>query len=125
MVNDKRPVNLDLRSLKYPPMAIASILHRISGLVMFLLLPIMLCYLGASLQSQESFDELHEHLASPWSKLILFGFGTAWIYHVLAGIRHMLMDLGIGESLAAGRRSAVVVIASAVVLALFLGMWIW
>ncbi len=125
MANDKRPVNLDLRSLKYPPMAIASILHRISGLVMFLLLPIMLCYLGTSLHSQESFDELQGHLASPWSKLMLLGFGAAWVYHVLAGIRHMLMDIGIGESLAAGRRSAIAVIGLAVVLTLFLGMWIW
>ena len=125
MVKDKRPVNLDLRSLKYPPMAIASILHRISGLVMFLLLPIMLCYLGASLRSAESFDALQSHLASPWCKLVLFGFGAAWVYHVMAGIRHMLMDIGIGESLEVGRRSSVVVIGLAVVSTLFLGMWIW
>ena len=125
MVNDKRPVNLDLRSLKYPPMAIASILHRMSGMVMFLLLPIMLCYLGTSLHSQASFDALQGHLASPWNKLVLFGFGASWVYHVMAGIRHMLMDVGMGESLEVGRRSAVVVIGLAVVATFFLGMWIW
>lgn len=125
IVNPKRPVNLDLGSLKYPPMAIASILHRISGILMFILMPFMLCYLGQSLNSLESFNELQQHLTSVWSKLVLWGFGSAWAYHVMAGIRHMVMDIGLGESLEAGRRSAVVVISLAVLSTIFLGMWIW
>ncbi len=124
-MNDKRPVNLDLGSLSYPPMAIASILHRLSGLLMFILLPVMLCYLDHSLRSQESFDALRMHMANPWVKLVFWGFGSAWSYHVIAGIRHMLMDIGIGEGLEAGRRSAVLVIALAVISTLFLGIWIW
>lgn len=124
-MNDKRPVNLDLRSLKFPPMAIASILHRISGVVMFILMPILLCYLGQSLDSIESFDALQQHLTCALSKLILWAFGSAWAYHVMAGIRHMLMDTGLGESVDAGRRSAIIVIALAVLSTIFLGMWIW
>jgi succinate dehydrogenase / fumarate reductase cytochrome b subunit len=64
-------------------------------------------------------------MANPWVKLVFWGFGSAWSYHVMAGIRHMLMDIGIGEGLEAGRRSAVLVIALAVISTLFLGMWIW
>jgi succinate dehydrogenase / fumarate reductase cytochrome b subunit len=124
-VNDKRPVNLDLMSLKFPPMAIASILHRLSGLLMFLLLPVMLCFLAKSLAAPESFDTLKMHLASPLVKLIFWAFGSAWIYHVIAGLRHMFMDIGIGESLEAGRRSAIFVIVLAVISTLLLGIWLW
>lgn len=124
-MNDKRPVNLDLSSLSYPPMAIASILHRLSGLLMFVLLPVMLCYLDHSLRSPDAFDAVRLHMALPWVKLTFWAFGAAWVYHVIAGIRHMLMDLGIGESLEAGRRSAVLVIVLAVISTLLIGMWIW
>ena len=125
MGKDKRPVNLDLGSLKFPPMAIASILHRVSGLVMFLLLPIMLCYLSMSLTSETSFNDLSAYFANPWRKLLLWAFCSAWVYHVMAGIRHILMDIGIGERLEAGRRSAVFVIFLAIVLIIFMGIRIW
>ncbi|MFT4059035.1 MAG: succinate dehydrogenase, cytochrome b556 subunit [Legionella sp.] len=124
-MNKKRPVNLDLGSLKYPPMAIASILHRISGVILFLLLPIMLFIFGQSVQSEESFAHMKDLLAHSCYKLILWAFGAALIYHVLAGIRHMIMDMGFGEHLCAGRRSAVLVIVLAVILTIFLGLWIW
>lgn len=124
-MNQKRPVNLDLGTMKFPPMAIASILHRISGLVLFLLMPLMLYFLGMSLHSNESFIELQRMLASSYFKLLLWAFGAALIYHLLAGIRHLIMDLGYGDELNAGRRSAVFVIALAVILIIFLGIWIW
>lgn len=124
-MNDKRPINLDLGSLTFPPMAIASILHRLSGLVMFVLLPIMLYFLAQSLSSLESFDALQAQLTNPWCKCVLWGFGSAWMYHVMAGIRHMAMDFGRGESLVASWRSAVLVITLAVLLTILLGMWIW
>ncbi|KTC82179.1 succinate dehydrogenase, cytochrome b556 subunit [Legionella cherrii] len=124
-MNKKRPVNLDLGSLNYPPMAIASILHRISGVVLFLLLPIMLYIFGQSMQSEEAFTQVKSLLSHPAYKMILWAFGAAMIYHVLAGIRHLLMDMGFGEHLNAGRRSAVLVIILAIILSIFLGIWIW
>lgn len=124
-MNKKRPVNLDLGSLKYPPMAIASILHRISGLVLFLLLPIMLFIFGQSLQSEEAFAQVKTVLAQPYYKMVVWAFGAALIYHILAGIRHLLMDIGWGEHLEEGRRTAVLVIILAVIFAIFLGIWIW
>lgn len=124
-MNHKRPVNLDLGSMKYPPMAIASILHRISGLALFILLPVMLYFLHLSLQSTETFDHLQILLKDPYYKLLLWLFCVAFIYHVLAGIRHMLMDIGYGESLHAGRVSAIIVIILATLLAVLLGVCIW
>nr|WP_284498386.1 succinate dehydrogenase, cytochrome b556 subunit [Legionella maioricensis] len=125
IVNKKRPVNLDLGSLKFPPMAIASILHRISGLVLFILLPVMLFILGKSLQSEEVFAQTKSMLNSPYYKLALWAFSAAMFYHVLAGIRHLIMDMGFGEHLKTARLSALFVIVLSVILTLFLGIWIW
>ncbi|MCE0722400.1 MULTISPECIES: succinate dehydrogenase, cytochrome b556 subunit [Legionella] len=124
-MNKKRPVNLDLGSLKFPPMAIASILHRISGVVLFLLLPIMLYIFGQSVQSEEAFIQVKDLLSHPVYKVVVWAFGAAMIYHLLAGIRHLVMDMGFGEHLDAGRRSAVLVIILAIILSIFLGFWIW
>ncbi|KTD46761.1 succinate dehydrogenase, cytochrome b556 subunit [Legionella rubrilucens] len=124
-MNKKRPVNLDLRTLKFPPMAIASILHRVSGMVLFLLLPIMMYFLDLSLRNAGTFNNLQATLAHPLCKLTLWAFLAAWTYHLLAGIRHMLMDLGWGEHLESGRRSAVLVIILSVIFSLLLGVWIW
>jgi len=126
IVNDKRPINLDLASMKYPPMAIASILHRISGLILFLLMPIMLYFFSVSLRSSDSFEQLETTIRTcVFSKLVLWGFCSALLYHVIAGIRHIAMDLGFGETLYAAKRSAVVVIMIAVIATILLGMWIW
>lgn len=124
-MNKKRPVNLDLSTMSYPAMAIASILHRISGIVLFLLLPFVLFILGMSLRSAESFAQVHTMLVNPFYKIMLWAFGSSLIYHVLAGIRHMIMDLGWGEHLEGGRRGAILVITLAVVLAIFLGIRLW
>lgn len=125
IVNKNRPINLDLTSMKFPPMAIASVLHRISGVVLFLLLPLMIWFLSLSLQSETSFAELKEMLTYPGYKLVLWAFSAAMVYHILAGIRHMIMDLGLGEHLIAGRRTAILVIVLAVISTIFLGIWIW
>lgn len=124
-MNKKRPVNLDLTSMKFPPMAIASILHRISGIVLFLFLPFILCLFAKSLHSTEGFAQMQLMLTQPLYKLILWGFSVAMIYHVIAGFRHIVMDVGIGDHLSAGRHSAIAVIALALISAIFLGIWIW
>ncbi len=123
-MNKKRPVNLDLSTIKFPPMAIASILHRISGVVLFLLLPLMLYILQRSLASPEAFTEAGLMLQNPLYKLVLWSYATALIYHVIAGIRHMVMDIGFGEHLSTSRRSAVFVIVLAIISSIILGIWI-
>jgi succinate dehydrogenase / fumarate reductase cytochrome b subunit len=124
-VNYKRPVNLDLGSLKFPPMAITSILHRISGVVLFLLLPAILYFAGLSLHSRESFDQLKLMLLRPCFKLLLWAFSAAFAYHILAGFRHMIMDTGAGEELSVARKTSILVIVMAIILTILLGVWIW
>lgn len=121
----KRPVNLDLTTMVFPPMAIASILHRISGIMLFLCLPAVLYWLDLSLRDVTTFTDLQLALANPYAKTVLWVFAASAWYHLLAGIRHMLMDVGIGESLHVGRVTAMWVIGLGVVGALMLGVWIW
>lgn len=122
---EKRPVNLDLRTFHFPSHAIASILHRIAGIVLFLFIPLLLWMLQSSLSSYEQFLLLQDQLTSPLFKVLVWGLLTAFIYHLLAGIRHLTMDVGIGESLSAGRWTAKLVIALAIVLSLGIGVWLW
>lgn len=124
-MNHQRPVNLALGSLKYPPMAIASILHRVSGMVLFLLLPMMMYFLSQSLASEASFLALQVSFGYCCHKLFLLAFLAALIYHVMAGFRHMIMDLGIGESVHAARVSAIFVIGVSFLAIMALGVWLW
>lgn len=124
-MSNKRPVNLQLTTIKFPVTAIVSILHRISGLVIFLLLPLLLWMLSSSLSSAESFDALQTCLSAPWVKLIVWGLLAAIVYHVFAGIRHLLMDFGVAEEKQSGKVGAYITIILAVVAIVIVGMMIW
>lgn len=124
-MNAKRPINLNLWRLKFPIMAVASILHRISGVIIFLCLPLLMYLFHQSLLSQDSFDEMTGFIAHPSIRFIIWISLFALLYHLLAGIRHLIMDLGFGESLSAGRTTAYIVIILSIALAAFLGVWLW
>ncbi|MGE7959637.1 succinate dehydrogenase, cytochrome b556 subunit [Pseudomonas sp. NPDC089530] len=95
-VNSQRPVNLDLRTIKLPVTAYTSILHRISGVILFVSLAIMLYALDKSLSSEEGFGQVKACLTSPLAKLVIWGILSALLYHLVAGVRHLIMDMGIG-----------------------------
>ncbi len=124
-MNDKRPVNLDLSTIKFPVTAIASITHRVTGVAIFLALPILLWMLDRSLASPESFADLKELMTSPLVKLVVWAILAVLLYHLVAGIRHLIMDAGVGETLEGGRRGAKLVFIISAVLILLVGGWIW
>lgn len=121
----KRPVNLDLMTLKFPIPAIISILHRISGVILFLLIPGLLFLLSCSLESNEQFDRVAHWLSSIPAKFIVLGFLAALIYHLFAGCRHLLMDFGMSETLKCSRLSSYVVLALTLIVTIGLGIWLW
>jgi succinate dehydrogenase cytochrome b subunit len=123
-VAKKRPVNLDLTTLKFPLSAIVSICHRISGVALFLMFPLLVYLLQESLRSKHQFEAVKLWLQNPFLKVALFGFLVAIIYHTVAGTRHLLMDFGFGETLLAARRSAIVVFALTLLGSITLG-WLW
>lgn len=112
MRRNGRPVFLDLRAIRMPPGAVASILHRISGLLLFLAIPGLLWVLERSLAGPEGYATVHEAFGSWPVRLALVLLLWGLTHHLLAGLRFLLMDLGAGHALAAARASARVVTAA-------------
>ncbi|MCL2523831.1 MAG: succinate dehydrogenase, cytochrome b556 subunit [Betaproteobacteria bacterium] len=120
-INKKRPVNLDLTTIRLPLSAKVSILHRVSGAGLFICLPLLLWLFGASLTSADSFAVLQSVAASLPVKVILAGLIWAYAHHFCAGIRFLLLDLHVGiEKEAAAKSSAAVF---AVSIPLTLALW--
>lgn len=125
-VNKQRPVNLDLKTISFPITAIASILHRVSGVITFIALGILLWLLSLSLSSEQGFAQAQAITDTFLVKFILWGILTALAYHVVGGVRHLLMDLGFGEeNLAVASCSARIAFAITIVLSLLAGVLVW
>lgn len=88
-----RPKNLNLRTIQLPINALVSILHRISGVALFLLLPFMLFALQQSLVSAPSYQALSDLLGHWIIKVLLVACSWAFFHHFYAGIRHLLQDV--------------------------------
>jgi len=124
-VNSNRPKNLDLTTIELPLPAKASILHRISGFALFFAVAFMLCALGASLESEQSFNELKDVMNGGLAKFITWGILSALGYHLVAGVKHLLMDMGIGETKESGRTGAIITLIAGVVVIVLAGVWVW
>ncbi len=124
-MNTNRPKNLDISTIELPVSAKASILHRISGFALFFAVAFVLCALDASLESEQSFAELAAAMDSVLAKLITWGILSALGYHFVAGVKHLLMDMGIGETKEGGRTGAIVTLISGVVVVVLAGVWVW
>jgi succinate dehydrogenase / fumarate reductase cytochrome b subunit len=124
-VNKKRPVNLDLTKFRFPLPAITSIIHRVTGVALFFGVAFLLYALDLSLESEQGFASVVGCLDSALAKLILWGIVSALLYHLVAGTKHLLMDLEIGDTLKGGILGAKITIVVSVVLILLSGVWIW
>lgn len=89
----KRPKNLNLMTIKLPINALVSILHRASGVVLFLLLPLMLLAMQQSLASEAGYLMLGQLFGHWLVKLFLVACSWAFFHHFYAGIRHLLQDV--------------------------------
>lgn len=123
-MNQTRPKNLNLFTIRFPLPAIVSILHRISGFVLFLLIPALLWLLAFSL-SNDGFATLQEWLANPALKLLVWLTLAAYLFHLIAGIRHLLSDLHLGDTLPAGRITAQLTFVAFFILIILTGIWLW
>ena len=121
----KRPKNLDLMTIRLPLPGILSILHRVSGAVLFLLLPILLWLFESSLTSPETFAVFKSIAAHPLVKLIMLGLIWLYLHHFCAGIRYLLLDLHKGIDLESARQSARLVLIVSLTLTVILGVWLW
>ncbi len=124
-MDNKRPVNLDIGTIKLPITSYVSILHRVSGVVMFFAVAVLLWILESSLASEQSFNELGALFSSPLCQFVIWATLAALAYHLVAGVRHLIMDMGFGEdSFAAGRNSAWVALILALLVISLITWWI-
>ncbi len=125
MIINNRPKHLALHKIKLPLPGFVSILHRISGALLFLALPFLLLFLDQSLRSIETYTNLTENLAHPLLKLMLVGLLWAFLHHFCAGLRYLAIDLHLLPSLAAARASSRWVLAVSLILTVVLGAKLW
>ena len=121
----KRPVYIDLVRIRLPLPGFVSILHRISGILLFLLAFWLLSLLDRSLGSPEGYAQVRELIAQPFAKLVLLAAGWAFLHHFCAGIRYLLIDMHVGVDLPTARATSWAVLAVSLFLTILLGAWLW
>ena len=124
MMIKKRPKHLALHKIKLPLPGLISILHRVSGLLLFVSLPLILWMFQASLRSIETYTQLINILQYPLSKLFLLGLLWAFFHHFCAGIRYLAIDLHIVSSLAKARSSSWWVLGVSLLFTVVVGAWL-
>ncbi len=122
---DPRPTNRNVTHYRFPLTAIVSILHRVSGVVLFLAMPYLLYLLSHSLASAESFVAIQALLQEPLVKCVIWVILAALSFHWVAGVRHVVMDIGFAESLGAAQIGAVITMIGSGVLMVLAGVWLW
>ena len=126
MVNKNRPVNLDIATFRLPITAYVSILHRVSGVANVFISLALIWLLSQSLASEDSYEYVIELTNLFFVKVVLFLILANLIYHSCAGIRHLIMDMGVGEdSFKSGKISAFVMIAVAMILLTLTFFWLF
>ena len=119
----QRPKHLALHEIRLPLAGYASILHRVSGAGLFLMLPLLIWLLQLSLGSTQQSVELFSALTGNWLvKLILLGLVWAFLHHVCMGIRILLIDIHVGVEKQQAHNSAMTVMVVSLALTAILGL---
>lgn len=124
-MNKQRPKHLTLHQIRLPLPGFVSILHRISGLLLFAALPLLLLMLQYSLRSIETYTQLMNLLGHPLAKLLALGMLWAFLHHFCAGLRYLAIDLHRVRNLAQARNSSKAVLAASLLLTVLLGVKLW
>ena len=124
-MKDNRPVNLDISTIKFPLAAITSITHRITGVILLIGFGFLLYLLQLSLESETGFVLVQELLSGLIVKLLTWAVIACLIYHFIAGCKHLLLDLGIGETNEGAQIGSWLVVVFSAVGILIAGVWIW
>ncbi|EAT13610.1 succinate dehydrogenase, cytochrome b556 subunit [Bermanella marisrubri] len=124
-MNQQRPKNLDLSTISFPLPALTSITHRIAGVILFVGVIFLLCVLSDSLQSAQGFAQAKQSMTTGFGSFITWGLLSALAYHFVAGIKHLVMDFGIGETKEGGKLGAIITIVLAALLIVLAGVWVW
>ncbi len=124
-MNKQRPVYLSLTQFGWPIPAIASILHRVTGVILFVGIAFLLWMLDLALRSATGFMDAQSVMSQPLPKLVMLTVLALLTYHLVAGIKHMLLDFHIGDSFEAATASSIAVFIISAILTAALGVWLW
>jgi succinate dehydrogenase / fumarate reductase, cytochrome b subunit len=124
-VKKRRPLWFNLSPLNLPVPALVSILHRISGALLFLGLIGFLFLLDMSLASESGYARVGEWMRAPVVKLLAIASVWALLHHLCAGVRHLFLDVDAGTGLRAARRSAVAVLIVSLALTASIAVRLW
>lgn len=121
----KRPKFLNLFQIHLPVTGVVSILHRISGALLFLAIPVLIYVFDRSLDGEAGFRAAYAAFSTPLVKFILTLLAWAMLHHLFAGIRFLLMDVALGTQLRIARTTAWIVnlCSLAAFIGLFMVMW--
>jgi len=120
-----RPKYLNVAKIRLPIPGFVSILHRVSGAGLFLLLPVFIWIVEASLASNDGFASVKSAADNPFIKLMVLAVVWALAHHFLAGIRYLLLDVQTGIDLRSARGSAWAVLGLSLVLTAAVGVRLW
>src|SRR5438105_11591264 len=118
----KRPVYLNLAQIRLPIGGVVSIIHRISGFLMVLLIPVALHYLQTSLESPMRFEQVRSSLSSGLGRVALLLALWVLVQHLYSGVRHLFMDIDVGVERPTARRSAWITLAASIITVALLGV---
>lgn len=122
----QRPVNLDLSTIQMPITANASILHRVSAVVLWVGMAIFLTALFIALGSEQGYESVFALVTDNFfGQFVSWGLLTAFSYYAAATLKHVIQEIGHFEELESGRQISAAVLIIGVVLALVWGIWIW
>lgn len=124
-MTERRPKYLNLFTIKLPLPGVVSILHRISGVLLFLFIPFVLYLLQISLASEEGFDAAKRLMSGNVAKLVLLGLWWALLHHFFAGLRFLAMDMHYCIDLPKSRRACMAIMAISIGSTLLLGSLLW
>ncbi len=119
-MSDQRPVNLDLTTIHFPIHALVSITHRATGVVLFIGAPVVIWCFALSLESAVGFGQVRAYLSYPFGVIFAMGYALALSFHLAAGIKHLFMDCGIGDTSAGARNWSIATIIATFVFFLIL-----
>ncbi|URJ30302.1 succinate dehydrogenase, cytochrome b556 subunit [Candidatus Blochmannia vicinus] len=125
---NKKPIHLNIRTIRFPITAVASILHRISGILLFIIIGPILWLLKLSLSSNNEFYKIYNFLLLNCyiSKFLFWIITIVMMYHVIAGIRQILMDFGyLEQTLLIGKISVKIIFVLTILLSVLSGILIW
>ena len=121
----ERPRHLNLLKIRLPLPGVVSILHRASGVLLILSLPVALAALDCSLADEAGYRATADFFSHPLAKLFVWAAAWALFHHLCAGFRFLLLDLHFGVDLPTARVTAAAALAGGILLALVFGIWLW